>query len=117
MTEKGKIIFKCEGNLFRALADGTKTWDARRYDLEDSRIYRLACGSFSPAPAGRKPDYQPGETFCHFVNKQTGELLQFRYRGMEFVPWAPGWCFLQLGGLVSHGIPPEESELSESPGE
>jgi len=94
------IIFKCEPSFWKALADGPKPWDARLFDLSDDRIYRLARGKFDEAPLGRQPCYLPEEESICFLNKLTGELLVFRYRGMEFVPWAPGWCFLQRGGLV-----------------
>ncbi len=101
MEEKNRIIFKSEPSFWKALADGTKPWDARLFDLSDDRIYRLARGKFDEPPDGRQPCYLPEEESICFLNKITGEVLEFRYRGMEFVPWAPGWCFLQLGGLFS----------------
>ena len=95
------IIFKTEDSIWQCLADGTKTWDYRRYDMSDDRIYRLSRGSFEKnPPPGRQLAWSPDVSFVSFLNKATGEVLKFRYRGIEFVPWAPGWCFLQLGGLV-----------------
>ncbi len=103
MDKKEPIVFKCEDSLWQALSDGTKTWDARRHDISDDRIYRLSWGKFEEEPAGgRQPAHYWVEDFVSFENKATGEVLTFRYRGMEFVPWAPGWCFLRLGGLVRH---------------
>ncbi|MDP2662692.1 MAG: hypothetical protein Q8R28_18390 [Dehalococcoidia bacterium] len=34
-----------------------------------------------------------------FLNKQSGQILTFEYKGMEFASWAPGWCFLILSEL------------------
>ena len=108
MGKKEPVIFKCEDSLWQRLADGTKTWDARRHDISDERIYRLSRGKFDrESRLDRQPFYSLEEIFIHFENEQTGAILQFRYRGMEFVPWAPGWCFLQLGGLVSRSVSPE----------
>ena len=96
------IVFKTENSLWQMLADGTKAWDARKYDLSDDRIYRLCRGSWEEAPPyGRQPAWSSDVDCVSFKNKETGEVLEFRYRGMEFVPWAPGWCFLQLGGLIN----------------
>ncbi len=99
------IIFKTEDSIWQTLADGTKTWDYRRYDLNDlsdDRISRLSLGFWEKdSPPWRQPAWSPDVSFVSFLNKATGEVLKFRYRGMEFVPWAPGWCFLQLGDLVA----------------
>jgi hypothetical protein len=95
------IVFKTEDSIWQNLADGTKTWDYRRYDMSDDRIYRLCWGSWEKdPPPGRQPTWSPDVFFVSFLNKATGEVLKFRYRGMEFVPWAPGWTFLMLGGLI-----------------
>lgn len=100
-TPPDDIIFKCEDSIWQALADGTKTWDYRRYDMNDDRIYRLSFGSWEKdPPPGRQQAWSPDVSCISFLNKATGEVLKFRYRGMEFVPWAPGWVFLQLSGLI-----------------
>lgn len=83
------------------LARGEKTWDARRHDIADDRIYRLSWGQWEKdPPEGRQPSWGPVEAFVSFLNKVTREVLQFRFRGLEFADWAPGWCFIILGGLV-----------------
>ena len=95
------IVFKTEDSIWQSLADGTKTWDYRRYDMSDDRIYALSFGSWEKDPLpGRQPAWSQDVSIISFLNNATGEVLKFRYRGMEFVPWAPGWCFLQFGGLV-----------------
>lgn len=88
--------FKCEDSLWQMLADGTKTWDARRYDMSDDRIYRLSRGQWKKDPTR----WLLVEQLVCFQNKATGEVLTFRFSGLEFAPWAPGWCFIILGGLV-----------------
>ena len=104
---KEPIVFKTEDSLWQMMARGEKTWDARRYDMADDRIYRLAWGK----PWGRKESrarrdqypwegWVPDEKTVSFWNKATEETLTFRYLGMEFTPWAPGWCFLLLGEWV-----------------
>jgi len=108
------IVFKCEASLFEMVRRGEKQFDMRRYDLTDERIHALSW--FGP-PVGytnaldkvndrqlwqKVPDV-PGEPLIKhvsFKNKATGESITLRYKGMEFAPWAPGWCFLILGGLV-----------------
>jgi len=98
MENKDHIIFKSEDSIWRTLEDGSKKFDYRRYDLADERIYRLSWG--------RRDGWGDGlgiiwnEDFVSFLNKDTGEFLTFHYCGMEFVPWAPGWCFLLLGHRV-----------------
>jgi hypothetical protein len=94
---KDPIIFKCEDSMWQMLADGTKTWDARRNDLSDDRIYRLLWGKYHERP-GRKPSWGPLEDYVTFLNKATGEMLTFRFLGVEFTDWAPGWMFIRLGG-------------------
>ena len=102
---KEPIVFKCEPSLWAMLARGEKTWDARRYDMKDDRIYRLAWGrrlatslaeGCSPGES-LKPDWRPDEPAVSFQNKATGEVLTFKYKGMEFTPWAVGWAFILLG--------------------
>lgn len=97
--EKEPCTFKCEGSMWQLLYQGKKTWDARFYDIADDRIYRLAWGKWDEME-GRQPSFLPQETYVRFVNKEGGHVLEFRYAGMMFCEWAPGWCFLQLGGLV-----------------
>ena len=99
------VIFKVEDSLWQMLASGEKTWDARRHDMGDDRIYHLSWfqwhppGDFPQAHHGGGPTWRPTVASVAFKNKVTGEILQFRYRGMEFTPWSPGWCFLILGEL------------------
>ncbi len=97
---KKAIIFKGEDSMWQMLADGTKTWDARKDDMSDDRIYRLHWGEWVYPPPGGKPCRQQVEDFVSFVNKTTGEVLVFRFRGIKFTDWAPGWVFIQLGGLL-----------------
>jgi hypothetical protein len=96
------ILFRSEDSMWQLLKDGRRTWDARLHDISDDRIYRLSWGQWEASPPpGRKPTYNPVEPFVSFLNKDTGEILKFRFAGLEFVPWAPGWCFIQLGGLIA----------------
>src|SRR4030042_6708263 len=110
------IVFKTEDSLWQMLKDGTKTWDARKYDMSDDRIYRLSFGHWrtklcvkTPAmltptlpleiikEAQQEKIWVPEEELVYFRNKKTNEALTFRYIGIEFAPWAPGWCFILLG--------------------
>ena len=97
------IVFCCEDSLWQMLKSGEKPFDMRRWDLSDNRIYRLAWGHWDKGGGGRLPDWLPDETLVSFLNKATGEVLTFCYRGMEFTAWAPGWVFLLLGGIVGYG--------------
>jgi len=102
MNDKETIIFKSEDSLWQMLQQGVKTWDARQFDTSDERIHRLSLGHWEENPTpGRLAFWQYDEPFVCFVNKLTGQTLQFRYRGFITPGWAPGWCFLQLGGLVA----------------
>ena len=92
MTEQAPIIFKCEDSLWRMLADGSKPFDMRRWNLEDERISRLALGHVI-----NEGSWMPTEETVSFQNKATGELLTFEYAGVEFTKWAPGWGFILLG--------------------
>ena len=83
MIETTIPTFKTESSLWEMLADGTKTWDARKYDLTDERIKALSSWQ--------------GGGFVAFRNKATSEVLTFEYRGMWLDRRAPGWCFLRLG--------------------
>ena len=94
-----KISFKCEDSLWQMLADGSKTFDVRRWDMSDDRIYRLSWGKHQRLSGG-DTEWVPDVEFIHFLNKLTGETLTFPYLGVEFVPWAPGWGFLLLGDRV-----------------
>lgn len=102
MELREPVVFKSEDSLWQMLRQGTKSWDARHYDMSDPRMHRLAQGHWEQdPPPGRRPYYQSDETFVCFLNKLTGETLQFRFRGLITPGWAPGWCFIQLGGLVA----------------
>jgi len=100
--EENQIVFKTEDSVWQMMAEGKKPWDARRWDLEDERIRRLASGKWIDASPGAQPYWAPTEALVSFVNKATGELLVFRYLDMVFQDWAPGWVFLKLGGLTEH---------------
>lgn len=93
---KEQPCFKTEDSLWQMLADGTKTFDARRYDMSDDRIYRLSWGQWRKDPSC----WLLVEQLVSFQNKVTGEVLTFRFTGLEFASWAPGWCFIILGGLM-----------------
>lgn len=103
---KKPIVFRSEPSLWDMLARGEKTWDARRWELGDDRIYRLAWGRrgadnfHSQVNSRLSGVWVPDEPTVSFQNKATDELLTFRYLGMEFTPWSPGWCFLLLGERV-----------------
>lgn len=90
----GRIVFKCEDSLFQPLKDGTRTFDMRRWDMSDDRIYRLAWGRRVGLSGWR-----PEEREVTFVNKATGEELTLPFWGLEFAEWAPGWCFLRVQDL------------------
>lgn len=112
------IVFKCEASVWEMMAQGRKTWDARRWDMDDERIVRLAKGHWVDYDPMARPlralgqeelakaleetgaYYQFDEPFVEFLNKVTGEILKFRFRGFNFEPWAPGWCFMELGYIV-----------------
>ena len=113
-TKESPIIFKCDPDLWDMLASGEKTWDARRYDMADDRIYRLSWGEKLEMPHQIHPYasgiesrwheiWKPDEPTVSFQNKVTGEVLTFKYKGMEFTPWAPGWCILLLGERIEAG--------------
>ena len=91
------IIFKSEDSMWQMVASGEKTWDARRWDIEDPRIFRLCKGQW-PYPI--ISTWQFDEPHVCFVNKVTGEILKMRFEGLNFVDFAPGWCFLKLGAIV-----------------
>ena len=103
VSMKEDIVFKTEDSLWQMMARGEKQWDARCHDMSDDRIYRLLWGHREGAveELGRLPAWVPDETFVSFQNKKTGEILKFRFAGVEFTAWAPGWIFIILAGLVS----------------
>ena len=102
MNNGEPVVFKSEDSLWQMLAKGIKTWEARQFDAKDERIRRLITGHWEKdPPPGRRPSYVYDETFVCFLNKLTGQVLQFRYRGLITPGWSPGWCFIQLGGLVA----------------
>jgi hypothetical protein len=101
-NEKEPVVFRSEDSLWQMLANGTKNWDARRYDMKDERIVRLSGGHWEKhTTLGRSLSYLPDETFVCFENRLTGQVLQFRFAGLRLTGWAPGWCFIILGGLVA----------------
>ena len=127
---KPPIVFKSEPALWDMLAqvnpDGrsAKPFDMRRWDMADERIYRLAWGTTRPLGKvflsrnpperyDRRPnqafqygsEWHPDEKAVSFLNKATGEMLTFKYLGVEFTDWAPGFGFLILGKRLS---PPVE---------
>jgi hypothetical protein len=102
MNKKEPVVFKSEDSLWQMLAKGIKTWDGRFNDVSDERILRLSRGHWEKNPMpGRLATYLMDEVFVCFENKLTGQVLQFRFRGLVYSRWAPGWCFIELGGLVS----------------
>lgn len=102
MNNKEPVVFKSEDSLWQLLAKGIKTWDARLNDITDERVLRLSKGHWEKnPPPGRMPYYKMDEDFVCFLNKLTDQMLQFRFRGLVYARWAPGWCFIELGGLVA----------------
>ncbi len=119
MVDTEPVTFKTEDSMWQLMAEGKKTWDARLFDIDDERFHRLLRGRWEIDPViGRQPYYLPKETLVRFLNKATEELLQFRFRGLQFVEWAPGWCFIQLGGLVcryeADGVPRDLEERADA---
>ena len=113
---RSQIVFKCEASLWDMLAEEgvtgipAKPFDMRRYDTSDDRIYRLTEGSLvsfrlqrTPQPLADETVWKPDVDAISFLNKATDEVLTRRYLGMEFVAWAPGWCFLLLGARLDAG--------------
>ncbi len=101
MNQKEPVVFKSEDSLWQMLAKGIKTWDGRLNDVTDERILRLTRGHWEKNPMpGRLASYLMDEGFVCFENKLTGQVLQFRFRGLRFAGWAQGWCFIALGELV-----------------
>lgn len=110
------IVWKSEDSMWRLLADGSKTWEGRRWDLSDERVYRLIAFRYADTPAvhylaestvqaiSREAQKDmgviPDEPYVSFLNKATGEYVTFEYKGVEFAPWAPGWGFILLGEKV-----------------
>lgn len=102
MNNQEPVSFKTEDSLWEMLRKGIKTWDARMVDLKDERFQRLYAGHYEKnSEQGRRPFYRYNEEFICYENKLTGQILEFRYRGLTFPGWAPGWVFFQLGGLVA----------------
>lgn len=115
---ENEIVFKSEDSMWQMLASGEKTFDARRWDIDDPRIVRLARGhwvDYEPATRTLRAlgneqlakafeqtgaHYEFDEPHVCFLNKATGEIQKFRFQGLNFLPWAPGWCFMELGGIV-----------------
>ncbi len=103
MNDKEPVVFESEDSLWQMMAKGMKTWDARLYDVTDERILRLIKGHWekNTHALGLPSRYLPDEIFVCFLNKLTDQTLQFRFRGLTQVRFAPGWCFIELGGLVA----------------
>lgn len=106
MTIPSVPTFKTEDSLWQMLADGSKTWDARKFDPQDERIHRLARWTHGPALGEDKRRglestlYHPKENWVAFQNKASGQVATFAYEGMVMQEWAPGWCFLLLGQRI-----------------
>ena len=100
MNKAEPVRFKCEDSLWQMLASGEKMWDARRWDMADERIRRLAAGKWFKTPPAVLPYWLPVEPFVDFENKATGQVLRRRLLGLEFAAWAPGWVFIILCGIV-----------------
>lgn len=93
--------FKTEDSLWQMLTTGEKTWDARKWDLGDERIQRLAKMVREELPVGGYASF-PLEEQVAFLNKASGQIAVFQYKGYHhLVDWAPGWCFLLLGERVA----------------
>jgi hypothetical protein len=96
------VVFKVEDTIWKVMQAGHKTWDARQVDLTDERFLRLfRCHWEGNSPPRQGQTYIPNEPYICFLNKDTGQTLQFRYRGVIQMNFAPGWCFFQLGNLVA----------------
>lgn len=111
--EKPPIVFKTEHSLFLMLKDGSKRFDFRKWDMEDDRIYRMSWGKYqgngersqafpmvSTMGHWGLPWWSPFEPAVSFMDKATGELLTFRYLGLDFPRSTPGWCVILLGEVV-----------------
>jgi len=92
-----QILFKSEDSLWQMLRDGRKTWEARWWETSDERCYKLIWGTRHPGGM-----WVPDVKEVSFVNKVTGEVLTFEYKGVECFPWAPAWGFIMLGALLRH---------------
>jgi len=109
--EEKPIIFETEDSLWQTMASGERSFDMRRWDLSDHRIYRLSLGHWEKldetlgALVGRQPEWTVNEPFISFRNKATTEILVCRYSGMEFTRWAPGWVFLIFTGIIRRVLP------------
>ncbi len=94
------VVFKTEDSLWQMVVSGEKNFDFRRYNLADDRIYRLSF--FEKRPGG---GHEPVNKSVSFLNKATGEVATLEYCSMEFMSWAPNWCCLVLGKLLSITYP------------
>ncbi len=91
-----RVAFKCEDSLWRMLASGEKTWDARRYDLSDERIDKLSRSWYR---TGRRVKE------VSFENKASGDILNFEFKELVLgFSWAPDWCFIILGKEISRQL-------------
>lgn len=103
MNQKEPVVFESEDSPWQMMEQGIKTWDAQLNVLTDERILRLSRGHWEKnnLPPGRRPYYRSDENFVCFENKLNGQMLQFEFRGLIYVRFAPGWCFIRLGALVT----------------
>ncbi len=102
MNQSEPVVFKVEDTIWNVMKQGIKPWDARMVDLDDPRFLRLFRSHWQDNR--HVPGLQenvPDEPYICFLNKLTGQTLQFRYRGFINMGWAPGWCFFLLGSLVA----------------
>ena len=102
MSESEPVVFKVEDTIWNVMKKGIKTWDARMVDLDDPRFLRLFRTHWEENR--NVPGLQinlPDESYICFLNRLTGQTLQFRYRGSIHTNWSPGWCFFLLGSLVA----------------
>ncbi len=100
------VIFKTEDSLWQMLADGSKKWDARKFDLEDPRIHRLALHLAAIPSDPYDVSFTPVEPHVGFINKKTREVLVFEFKGLEFPSgteetYMKGWVLIFLGNFVS----------------
>lgn len=107
------IVFKSEDSMWQMLASSEKTWDARRWDVDDPRILKLCKGHHRVVGPSRViglpiQRWLFDEPHVCFLNKETGEILKMQFEGLNFTDFAPGWVFLKLGGIVERKLAPGE---------
>ena len=90
-------VFKCEDSMWQMLADGTRTFDMRRWDMADERCLRLSVFHTHDDQGILLPRRLWEVSEVSFLNKATGQVLTFKYLGLDFAAWARGWGFILLG--------------------